>query len=127
MNMDLMRAQLMPIFLEEMEGQVARFAANLPAGPDEPVDADRLRSLFRVAHTLKGAAHAVGVVPIERVCRALEVTLTMAADGRATIDPDHHAFLLASAEALRDACARLRSGQELTHSLVTALAARGPK
>jgi two-component system chemotaxis sensor kinase CheA len=126
MNLDQMRAQLLPIFLEELDGQVAQFAAALQP-PGAPVDPTQLRSLFRIAHTLKGAAHAVGVDPIERLCRALEVTLTVAGDGRPTIDPEHHAFLVDSAEALRDAGARLRSGQELTRSLVTTLAARGPK
>jgi two-component system chemotaxis sensor kinase CheA len=127
MSAQSMRETLLPIFLEELEGQVAQFAAELPPGTSAPAEPKRLKALFRVAHTLKGAAHAMGVVPIERLCRSLEVTLSLVGEGGAMIAPDHYAFLVASADALRDAGARLRAGQELTHAPVAALAARGPK
>ena len=55
--------------------------ADLLALEADPADAERLKSVFRVAHTLKGAARAAAVAPIEEGCHAMEALLTEAATG----------------------------------------------
>src|SRR5947199_267336 len=61
----------MTTFLEELEEHVGALNRDLLAlekGPAGPERAERLTTLFRTAHSLKGAARAVNVTVIESAC-----------------------------------------------------------
>ncbi len=121
MNRDQLAARLLATFLGELEEQVRTMNADLLALEVAPTDAERLKSLFRVAHTLKGAARAAAVAPVEQACHALETLLAEARDGKRTLRPEEFALLFSAADALGDAGRRLKAGQELVDSSLAAL------
>ncbi len=90
--------------------------ADLLVLEQRPDDPDRLRSVFRVAHTLKGAARAGGVPLVEQACHRLETLLADVRDGKVRLEPARFASLFAAADALEAATAALRKGDPLTHS-----------
>ncbi len=121
MNSHQLAARLLATLQGELEEQVGAMNADLLALEAVPGDAERLRSLFRVAHTLKGAARAAAVAPVEQACHALETLLVEARDGRLTLGPPEFALLFAAADALADAGQRLKVGRDLNGSPVAAL------
>ncbi len=124
MTRDQSAARLLATFIGELEEQVRVMNADLLALETEPTDAERLKSLFRVAHTLKGAARAAGVPPIEQTCHTLEALLAQARDGKQRLTVDDFALLFLAADALGDAGQRLRAGRDLEGSSLAALRAR---
>jgi two-component system chemotaxis sensor kinase CheA len=121
MNKDQLAARLLATFVAELEEQVRAMNADVLALEASPADAERLRSLFRVAHTLKGAARAAGLPLIEQACHALEALLAEARDGRLLLGPDEFAVLFAAADALADAGKRLREGRTLDDAPIATL------
>ncbi len=114
-------ARLLATFRAELDELVREMNAELLALEAEPTGTEHLRSLFRVAHTLKGAARAAGVLPVEQACHALETLLAQARDGTTILGAEEFALLYSAADALGDASARLRAGESLTRSPVAAL------
>ncbi len=121
MNKDQLAARLLATFLGELDEQVGVMNADLIALEGDPGDEERLKSLFRVAHTLKGAAGASGVRPIEQACHALEALLARVRDERETLGPDEFALLFFAADALKDAGERLRARRTLADAPLVAL------
>ena len=117
-------ARLLATFVDELEEQVRTLNAELLALETTPDDAARLQSVFRVAHTLKGAARAANVPLAEQVCHRLEAVLAETRDGRARLDAGTFETLFAAADALADAGRRLRAGQPLDDSPLAELARR---
>lgn len=113
MGRDALAVRLFETFLGELEEQVRAMNADLLALEVTPGDAEHLRSLFRVAHTLKGAARAAGVPLVERSCHALETLLAAARDGTTQLDPARLPLLFSAADALEDARRRLLAGGDL--------------
>jgi two-component system chemotaxis sensor kinase CheA len=130
MNKDQLAARLLATFTAELEEHVRAMNAELLALEAKPDDAEGLKSLFRVAHTLKGAARAAAVAPVERACHALETLLAEVRDKKRTLGSDDFAVLFAAADALGDAGKRLKAGRDLAGSPVAAvrdrLQRRGP-
>lgn len=122
MTPDSLSARLRASFVAELDEQVRVMNADLLALEREPSDAARLKSLFRVAHTLKGAARAAGVPEVERACHALESHLSRARSGLLTLDAPAFAQLFAAADALADAQQRLSRGESLEGAPVFAVA-----
>ncbi|OAI25158.1 MULTISPECIES: hybrid sensor histidine kinase/response regulator [Methylomonas] len=60
--------------IEAQEHVEALFAgiAELEKCPDETRQAELIEAVFREAHSLKGAARAVNLIPVETACQALE-------------------------------------------------------
>ena len=115
MDRQTLRERLMATFLGELEEHVHTLTRDLLAIEQTPAQIpDRLASLFRSAHSLKGAARAVNLQPIETVCHHLESLLGAARDGKRRLDPDAVQRLFAAARALEDASARLHAGTPLT-------------
>jgi two-component system chemotaxis sensor kinase CheA len=123
-NRDQLAAGLLATFLAELEEQVRAMNADLLALEAEPADAERLKSLFRVVHTLKGAARAVAVAPIEHACHALETLLAEARDRKRSLGPEELALLFSAAGALMEAGQRLKTGRDLAGSPLTSLGGR---
>jgi len=121
MNRDQLAARLLATFVAELEEQVRAMNADLLALEANPRDAQRLKSVFRVAHTLKGAARAADVPPIEHACHELEALLADARDGRLVLGPAHFALLFAAADALSDAGKRLAAGRDLAGTPIASL------
>ncbi|MBW3631358.1 MAG: chemotaxis protein CheW, partial [Gemmatimonadetes bacterium] len=129
MNADRLAARLLKTFLTELDDQLQAMNADLLALEATPGNPERLRALFRNAHTLKGAAHAAGVPLIEEVCHQLESLLAEARDAGVALGSHDLTQLFAAADALADAGARVRAGEPLESSPLAALAEvlRGPR
>ncbi|WP_431859207.1 hybrid sensor histidine kinase/response regulator [Azospirillum sp.] len=84
------RRRLLATFRVEANEHIASIAAELdavaadPAGPDLAV---RLETLFRIVHTLKGAARSVGESGVEDLSHRCEALLRDLTQGRRTFDP----------------------------------------
>ena len=86
--------------------------------------AERVRTLFRTAHSLKGAARSVSVGLIESACHRLEEILAAVRDGRQSLDAELFVVLFAAADAIEEAGMRLREQQDLSGTPLAALLPR---
>jgi two-component system chemotaxis sensor kinase CheA len=120
MDKEALRQRLMVTFLGELEEHVQSLNRDLLALEKEP-GAELLTSLFRTAHSLKGAARSVNVQLIETACHRLESLLGGARDGRRSLDADTIQLLFTTADALKDAGSRLRARQDLSDAPLHAL------
>lgn len=113
MRSDELAARLLSMFVEELEEQLRVINEDLLALERAPDDAERLRSLFRSMHSLKGAARAANVAPVEELCHALEGELALARDGQRPLAPPQLLHGFAASDALADAARRLRAGEAI--------------
>jgi two-component system chemotaxis sensor kinase CheA len=114
MDRQALSDRLMATFLVEIEEQVQTMTRELLAVERDPAAASQaLPVVFRAAHSLKGAARAVNIAPIERVCHHLEGLLSGARDGRHPLDADLTERCFAAIQALDDASRRLRVNENL--------------
>jgi two-component system chemotaxis sensor kinase CheA len=109
-------------FVEELNERVADMERGLlalerPAAND--VHSEEVRSLFRAAHSLKGAARAIGQREIETVCHELESRLAPVRAGSGTPDAPLLELLFRARDALADAGVRLRAGRSLDGAPIT--------
>ena len=84
MDRDKLIQRLRATFVVELQEQVRIFNQELLALEQQPSDAvaaEAIRSLFRAAHSLKGAARAVNATRLEGVCHQLEELLAALRDG----------------------------------------------
>ncbi|MEW5931757.1 MAG: Hpt domain-containing protein, partial [Gemmatimonadota bacterium] len=123
MSRGSLAARLLAAFLEDLDEQLRAMDADLLALEAHPADGERLRSLFRVAHTVKGAARAAAVPLVEEACHALEARLAEVRDGARALDAGAFRALFFAADALRDAGSRLSAGESLEGTAVERLAA----
>ncbi len=106
----------MATFLEELEEHVRHFNQELlilEKNPPFEERAERLKTLFRTVHSLKGAARSVNVDLIEGACHRLEEILARVRDANTGLSPELAALLFAVADALEEAGMRLREQQDL--------------
>jgi two-component system, chemotaxis family, sensor kinase CheA len=124
---DQLVKRLMATFREELAEHVGALNRHLLALEKEADDSQRaelLQTLFRTAHSLKGAARSVSLSLIERTCHQLEEILTEAREGTIVLGPDHFALLFATADAFEEAGMRLREQQDLSNSPLAAVLPR---
>ena len=124
---DKLIQRLMATFLEELEEHVRAFNRDLLAlekNPDARERAERLKTLFRTAHSLKGAARSVNVVLIEAACHRLEDILAARATAGSTFHPELFACCFATVDAIEEAGMRLREQQDLAEAPLAALLPR---
>ena len=100
--------KLRAIFLGELDDQLRVMNADLIELESNPADAERLKSLFRVAHTLKGAARAAGAQDIADICHSVETMLAAARDQSHKLGPSEFKTLFSAADSLTAAGQRLR-------------------
>ncbi len=130
MNREQLTARLLATFVGELVEQARQMNEDLLGLEREPQDRERLKALFRVAHTLRGAARASGIALVEQTCQVLEGMLVDARDGRGTLGPPEFALLHQAADALHDAGQRLGNGTSLEGSPLAQLrqyGALGPR
>ena len=124
MSGDALAVRLLAIFVEELDEQVVQMGNDLTALERTPGDAERLRSIFRVMHTLKGASRAAGVPLIEQLCHVLEGGLAHAKERATPLSADQLALLVESVDALAEARERLAAGLPLAGATLAALIQR---
>src|SRR5947208_3091124 len=108
--------RLMATFLDELQEHVHTLNQDLLAlekNPHPEERAARLKTLFRTAHSLKGAARSVNVSLIEAACHRLEEILSAARDSQLPLSAELFALLFASADAIEEAGMRLREQHDL--------------
>lgn len=89
MNPAELLRRLMITFVSELQEHLRSFNRDLPAleqAADEESRRELLISLLRTAHSLKGAARAVGIDDIAVVCHRLEETFTTFREGSGSLD-----------------------------------------
>jgi two-component system chemotaxis sensor kinase CheA len=121
LNKEELAARLRATFVTELEEQVRDMNVKLLALEADPMRPEPLRSLFRSAHTLKGAARAAGVQMVEDVCHSLESLLAKARDGSIRLTEVEFKILFAAVDAIGDAGERLRAGDSLEGSPIEGL------
>jgi two-component system chemotaxis sensor kinase CheA len=124
---DQLIQRLMVTFREELAEHVATLNRELMALEKESDSSRRgeiLQTLFRTAHSLKGAARSVNVGMIERACHQLEEILGAAREGSILPGPEHFALLFETTDAAEEAGARLREGKDLGGSPLAVLLPR---
>lgn len=108
--------QLIQVFLGELAEHVRVQNECLLALEQSPVGAARqeiLRNLLRSAHSLKGAARAVSLSPIEKLCHHVEELLGAVDRDERHLDKPAFELLFAAVDALDDAGKRLHEGHGL--------------
>lgn len=121
MRPEELAARLLTTFLAELDEQVATMNADLLELEVAPGDAERLKSLLRVLHTIKGAARVAGVPLVEEACHGLEASLVDVREGRGRLDAERFRLLRDAADALADAGRRIREGLELDDAPIAGL------
>ena len=119
--------RLMATFLGELGDHTRAINEELLAlekSPGGPERGERFKSLFRSAHSLKGAARSVSAGLIEDVCHSVEGILASARADPGPLSPDRFALLFEAADAIEEAGARLRERKELSDSPLAAILPR---
>jgi two-component system chemotaxis sensor kinase CheA len=118
MDRDRLLKRLLSTFLEELAENVGLLNRDLLAlekAEGKQERAECLKGLFRVAHSLKGAARSASLGPIEQFCHSLESILARVQAG-GELTRDVLALLFSAADALEEVGMRLREQQDLTGS-----------
>lgn len=115
MSREDLAARLRATFAAEVDEQVRVANGHLLALEASPTDAEAVRALFRVMHTLKGAARAAGVPELETLCHELESLLAELRDRGGNPTQEELARLFAGVDRLEaDARALVGGGPTAT-------------
>ena len=121
--MDLDRERLLGTFAEEV-GEILTEMEQTLVGLEEHPDDERLRAIFRGAHTLKGGASALGFDGMADLSHVLEDVLEALLERRLPVADEQVTLLLEVVDRLREMLEALRAGQEETPSGPEALLER---
>ena len=110
MDRDALAERLMTLFLQELDEHERTLEVDLLALERAPREqrAELVESLFRAAHSLKGAARAVQAPSIESVCHTLEQALTELRGRSDEVPPAKMELLLTYVDRVRAAAEALR-------------------
>jgi two-component system, chemotaxis family, sensor kinase CheA len=105
---------LLDIFAAEQAEHVGRIRATMEALGAAPPDArgPALDEILRRAHTLKGAARAVGLETTERVAHTLEAMIGRVRDGAIPLDDRTAAVIRRGLESIEDVLASALAGRD---------------
>ena len=109
----------MSTFIDELDDHVRAINANLLDLEKSDSDEEQsilIAQLFRSAHSLKGAARAVDVGPVQRICHEMEELFREIQDGKVPATPDVYSLLFASADAVETAGMQLREKVSIEES-----------
>ncbi|PAY18436.1 hybrid sensor histidine kinase/response regulator [Rhodopirellula sp. SM50] len=115
-KMPPINAALLPVFLEELEDRCAslsRDAIAMESVTDPDERGELLTSLFRSAHSLKGAAGVVKLAPVQALCHRLEDELESIRAGTTEYSTRTATAMLEAVDVIRDSGNQLKSGREL--------------
>ncbi|MEA3246731.1 MAG: Hpt domain-containing protein, partial [Gemmatimonadota bacterium] len=116
---DALNRRLAATFRQELDDQLRAMNADLLVLEREPTNPERLMAVFRGAHTLKGAARAVGLSDIEATCHDLEGLLAEARDGKRVLGADDFAGIFSTLDTLARAGARIGLTEDAHASAAT--------
>ncbi|HEY2736318.1 MAG TPA: hybrid sensor histidine kinase/response regulator, partial [Polyangiales bacterium] len=105
MDRDKLIQRLRGTFVAELQEHVGVFNRELLAleqHPNAPSAAESIRSLFRSAHSLKGASRSVNATRLEGVCHQLEELLAGLRDGTRALTPEIIAQLFAAVDTFEE-------------------------
>lgn len=118
------RQQLINSFKTEQSEHVQKINQGLLALEKKPAATERqtwLNDIFREAHSLKGAARAVGMTTIESLGHSLEDVLLNAKEGRLTFSPELFDLLYQALDAIELLVERIEAGLSNPPAKVLAL------
>ena len=101
-HLDVDRQALVLLFLEESCEGLAAMEEALVALEARPGDGDSLKTLFRVAHTLKGNAASLGFTELAEITHEVEDVLARLRAGSLSVSRQVIDLLLASVDTLRE-------------------------
>jgi two-component system chemotaxis sensor kinase CheA len=116
--------RLRAAFAAELGDASSALSAETLALEQAPLETDRVRTLFRIAHSLKGAAAAAGVPAVARMCHAIEDRLSLARDGTRALGPVDLSLLLEAADALARSGEALRVARDLPMGILESIEKR---
>jgi two-component system, chemotaxis family, sensor kinase CheA len=105
---DVERDALMRLFFEESEEGLLAMEHALLVLEENPADAEPLKTLFRVAHTLKGNSGSLGFARLAAVTHGLEDVLARLRGGSLAVSREVIDLLLESVDVLREMLAEAR-------------------
>jgi len=88
-------------FLDETRDLLDNLQQQLVRLENEPGNADLVKKIFRVAHTIKGNAGFIGLVPLGEMAHAMESILGKLRDQKMVFSPDINDALLEGVDASR--------------------------
>ncbi|MFO0630521.1 MAG: chemotaxis protein CheA [Polyangiales bacterium] len=103
--------------LEQLEQEIVALEGN-------PEDAERVALVFRIVHTLKGAAGCAGVTAVTELAHAFEGLLDRIRKGALAVTPSRMSMFLASVDALRGLIEGSSNGEAVTADAHRALLER---
>lgn len=118
------RQKLINSFKTEQQEHIQKINEGLLALEKKPAEAERqalLNEIFREAHSLKGAARAVGMSTIESVGHGLEDVLLCAKEGRLALSPELCDVLYRALDAVELLMDRVEAGESTPPANVLAL------
>lgn len=95
-------AELLDVFKEESEDHLKSIYAALEKVTRQPDNAELIQELRRPAHTLKGAAGAVGLQVVTKLAHRMEDLLDKLYDGTSVVTPDLTKLLYGTADMLTE-------------------------
>src|SRR5688500_13177929 len=110
MNRDDLAQRLLGLFIQELDEQLSALDPAVVALEQRPTDAALIQTIFRIAHTIKGAARAAGVALVEDAFHELESLFDRVRSGERALEADQFITLFAAVDAFKDAATRLRAG-----------------
>ena len=105
-------ARFRAMFAEEAEGRLATLSELLLELERDGEDQDLLSSVFREAHTLKGAAAVVGLADVLRVAHAMEEVLEGLRRGGRAATPATVDALLGAVDGMREMVPAVLAGAD---------------
>ncbi|QEF98617.1 Gliding motility regulatory protein [Stieleria maiorica] len=124
MNRDQLVQQLMATFLDELHVHVNTLGRDLLAlenNLSEDERAEAWTSIFRAAHSLKGASAVVHIDPINTACHRLEDIFEHYRNSDQTLSPEMTSILLKAVDAIEEIGMRIRAEQELDDAPLIAM------
>lgn len=111
--MELDQARLRRVFLAESEEGLASMEELLVALEHAADASERVAAIFRVVHTLKGNAAALGLERLAEYVHQIEDVLVLLRDGRAVVSAAQVTLLLQCVDSLRGMLRSVELGREL--------------
>ncbi|MEI9405738.1 hybrid sensor histidine kinase/response regulator [Mesorhizobium argentiipisi] len=118
---DFSQVSMLSLFQAELETQSQALTSGLLALERDPVAADALEACMRAAHSLKGAARIIDLMPAVKVANAMEDCLVAAQRGHLRVRREHIDALLQGTDLLK-LIASAPSSESVTSEVETFLA-----
>ena len=116
--------ELLELFIEEAQEEIASIKRNLPAWTNAPDDMETLITVRRSFHTLKGSGRMVGAERIGEYCWSVENLLNRLINRTLQRTPPMVEFILEAANAVPELVEQLEVGTEPKSDISAADGAR---